>query len=435
MLSLVWFRRDLRVDDHPALTRAAAEGPVLPVYVAEPDLWAGADASGRHWAFLEESLRSLREDLARVGQPLILRAGEAVEVLARLQAKHRFTRIVTHPETGNALARARFARVRDWARGRGLDWLEVAEDQGEVLPAPVLPPVAEGTGALPGMRALGLAEDPCRFRQPGGRAAALALLQGWLEARGEGYAPTLATALGAERSGSRLSPYLAFGLLSAREVRAAVAGSPRGRALGVQLGKRAAALAAVPEEPEGLADTGAWAKGETGLPYVDAAMRALAAGGWLDGASRGLLASVGLHHLGLDPASVGLHLARLSTDHDPAILWREIARAGEGRVPDPVALGRRLDPEGAFLRRWLPELQRVPAAHLHAPWLWPPARRLLAGRYPEPVVDPANATREARLMRARLAPPRSRPGLDPLIEGPLRPARRRGDGMQMALDL
>ncbi|MCA2013182.1 deoxyribodipyrimidine photo-lyase [Cereibacter sphaeroides] len=442
MLSLVWFRRDLRVQDHPALSRAASEGPVLPVYIADPALLAGPDSSARHFAFLEESLRELREDLAAAGQPLILRAGDPVEVLARLKAKHRVTRIVTHPETGNRAARDRFAAVADWAREAGLEWLVLAEGQGAPLPVPVLEPVTEGTGVLPSARSLGLPEDPCPNRQRGGRSAGLAMLASYLATRGQGHAPGSATALSAERMGARLSPYLALGLISMAEIRATLAearaerrGQPEWtgalRALASQLNARAGAHAAPLIQPEGTAATGPWAEGATGLPYVDAAMRALKATGWLDHRSRALLAAVGLHHLRLDPASVGLHLARLSTDYDPAIHWREIQRAAQGRIPDPVALGQKLDPDGSFLRRWLPELARIPDAHLHAPWLWPRARRLLAGRYPEPVLDPTQAAREARAIRARMAPVHED---DPLIEGPRIPRRRRPDGPQLSLD-
>lgn len=432
MLSLVWFRRDLRVQDHPALTRAAAGGAVLPVYVDDPAAWSGGDSSGRQRAFLEESLRDLRTDLAAAGQPLILRAGDTVEVLARLRAKHRVARIVTHAETGDGAARARFAAAEGWARAAGLDWLTVAEGEGDApCPVPVLAPVAEGTGALPGPRALGLADDPCPCRQPGGRAAALPLLDSYLSTRGQGHVPARATVLTAERNGARLSPYLAFGVISAREVRQALAQArarlrgqadwaPALRGLSARLAAREAArdLAhdLLPSAP-GAPASGPWALGETGLPYVDAAMRALRATGWLDGRSRALLAAVGVHHLGLDPVAAGLHLARLSTDHDPAILWAEMARVSAGRVPDPVATGRMLDPTGAFLRRWLPELARVPAPLLHTPWLWSRARRALAGRYPEPVLDPASAGRAARRVRG------------------LPPAARRAPGVQMALDL
>ena len=82
-IQLVWLKRDLRVHDHPALTLAAGLGPVLPVYVVEPELWSQSDASARQWAAVAESLADLREDLARIGAPLVVRVGDAVQVLAR----------------------------------------------------------------------------------------------------------------------------------------------------------------------------------------------------------------------------------------------------------------------------------------------------------------------------------------------------------------
>ncbi|MCW1930701.1 FAD-binding domain-containing protein [Pararhodobacter zhoushanensis] len=434
MLSLVWFTRDLRVQDHPALSLAAAGGRVLPVWIADPAEWARPEVSARHWGFLDDCLRGLRADLAELGQPLILRTGDPVEVLTRLQAKHGFLRLITHQETGSAWARARQQRVADWARGAGVEWVALAQGDGPVLPAPPLPMVVEGTGALPGLKALGLAEDRCPYRQPGGRAAGLQLLESYLSVRGQGYSPATATALGAERAGSRLSPYLAYGVLSPREVQAALAEARqrwRGnsdwsgalRALAAQLRARTQAQDALPLMPPGdTPATGPWADGQTGLPFIDATMRALAATGWLDARSRALLAAVGVHHLALNPSAVGLHLSRLCTDYDPAIHWRALQSVALGRIPDPVAMGQRLDPQGAFIRRWVPELARVPDAHLHAPWLWPRARKLLAGRYPEPVVDPATAGRAARAERT----PVPRPLVTP---------RKRAPKGQMALDL
>ena len=76
---ILWFKRDLRVQDHPALTHAARLGPILPVYIVEPDLWAEPDASGRHYAFICECLESLREDLAGLGLTLVVRVGDAVK--------------------------------------------------------------------------------------------------------------------------------------------------------------------------------------------------------------------------------------------------------------------------------------------------------------------------------------------------------------------
>ncbi len=442
MLSLVWFKRDLRVHDHPALACAATLGRVLPVFVVEPDRWAQPDASGRHLAFLDECLQSLRADLAALGQPLILRAGEAVEVLARLHAKHGFAQIVSHEETGTIAERERDTRVARWLQDKGLRWLVLPQPlAGPVLAAPELAPVVEGTGALPGFRSLGLVEDRCAFRQSGGRVAAEQALDAFLGARAQGpaRAPTM---LAAERGGSRLSPYLAWGVLSARAVADAARAQPPGPALRGLLARlrqrevaRGAPLVEVSAGSGDAALRTAWLAGETGLPFVDAVMRALKATGWSSDRGRSLLASVAVHHLGLNPLQTGHDLARLFTDYDPAIHWRELAVLAGGtvppRVPDPVLSGQRQDPQGAFIRRWLPELARLPDAHLHAPWGWPTARHLLAGRYPEPVIDPASATRAARaLIRSQSgAPRREKPPL--LIE----PGPFGRESAQMALDL
>ncbi|TVQ04920.1 MAG: deoxyribodipyrimidine photo-lyase, partial [Roseinatronobacter sp.] len=96
---LLWFKRDLRVLDHPAL--AAAGAYVLPVYIIEPEYWALPDTSARQWAFTAEALESLRADLAAMGQPLIVRMGDAVTELARLCKGQGITQMISHEETGN----------------------------------------------------------------------------------------------------------------------------------------------------------------------------------------------------------------------------------------------------------------------------------------------------------------------------------------------
>lgn len=453
MLSLVWFKRDLRVTDHPALSHAAAMGPVLPVYIVEPGLWAQPDASGRQYALLAEALDSLRADLAALGQPLILRSGDAVEVLARLQAKHGFTRMVSHEETGNAWTFARDRRVAAWARGNGIDWLELPQSgvvrrlkgrdgwarqrdafvAAPVLPAPALPPVAEGSGALPGARSLGLPEDRCPNRQRGGRPAAMLALEGFLEARGQTYRFAMSSPLTAERACSRLSPHLALGTLSVREVVHATAQARevwRGqrdwsaslRSFEARLAWRdhfmqkledqpsieTRALHPAMDAPRGSdpARLAAWAKGETGLPFVDACMRYLNATGWLNFRMRAMLMAVASYHLWLDWRLTGAHLARQFTDYEAGIHWPQVQmQSGTTginalRIYNPVKQGYDQDPQGAFVRRWLPELAPVPDAFVHEPWRWPMARQVLAGRYPDPIVDPAQAAREAKLALA-----------------------------------
>ena len=116
ILEIVWYKRDLRVEDHAPLARAAASGAVIPLYILEPELWREPDMSRRHYEFIGECLSELDADLAALGQPLVLRVGDAVEVLSGLCAAHGVTRIRVHQETWNHWTYDRDRRVLAWAR-------------------------------------------------------------------------------------------------------------------------------------------------------------------------------------------------------------------------------------------------------------------------------------------------------------------------------
>lgn len=451
-LTLLWFKRDLRLTDHPALARAAGLGAVLPVYIAEPELWAQPDASGRQWDFVAESLESLRAGLADMGQPLLIRQGDAVQVLARLHSRYRFARLIAHEETGNGWTYARDLRVAAWAREAGVIFDEVPQSgvvrrlrsrdgwagrrdgwmaQPPALQPAALEPVADGSGTIPSARAMGLSPDRCPGRQIGGRAAGLALLDSFLAGRAQTYRRAMSSPLSGERACSRLSPHLAWGTLSPREVvqatqahRATLSGqadlSAALKSFDARLAWRDHFIQKLEDQPslehralhramEGLrprepdaARLAAWAAGETGLPFVDACMRYLIAGGWLNFRMRAMLVSVASYHLWLDWRASGPVLARLFTDYEPGIHWSQMQmQSGTTgintiRMYNPVKQGLDQDPAGTFIRRWVPELAPVPDAFLHEPWRWPDARARLAGRYPDPVIDPVAAARAAR---------------------------------------
>ena len=146
----------------------------------------------------------------------------------------------------------------------------------------------------------------------------------------------------------------------------------------------------------------AWQAGETGLPFVDACMRMLRATGWLNFRMRAMLMAVASYHLWLDWRQPGLHLARLFTDFEPGIHWSQVQmQSGTTginavRIYNPVKQGYDQDPDGRFIRRWVPELGDVPAAFVHEPWRWDGADRVLDQAYPRPVVDHLGAARAAR---------------------------------------
>jgi deoxyribodipyrimidine photo-lyase len=446
---LVWFKRDLRVADHPPLARAAALGRVLPLYIVEPGLWAEPDAAARQWDFAAESLADLRADLALLGAPLVVRVGEAVTVLSRLVREHRIGLILSHQETGNAWTYARDRRVAAWAREAGLRWDEVPNpglnrpnpgrdgwsarrDAALALPETAAPAALDPVpgvepGPIPSARALRLPPDRCPHRQAGGRTAALSLLGGFLTSRGQPYRRAMSSPLAAERACSRLSPHLAWGTLSMRQAQAAAWARAAERPGGGWAGALASfqarlawrdhfmqkledepaietacldplAEALRPREPDAVR-LAAWAAGETGVPFVDACMRYLAATGWLNFRMRAMLVSFAGYHLWLDWRATGAVLARRFTDYEPGIHWPQMQmQSGTTgintiRLYNPVKQGQEQDPTGAFTRAWLPELAPVPDALLHTPWVWAGARALA---YPEPLVDLAAAARSAR---------------------------------------
>ena len=448
---LVWFKRDLRVADHPALALAAGMGAVLPLYIVEPEYWALPDTSARQWAFAEDCLTDLRAALGDLGAPLVVRVGDAVDVLAKLCRAHRISRIISHEETGNLWTFARDRRVLAWARGAGIDWVELPQSgvvrrlagrdgwarrrdgfmarATEEVPALTGVPGAE-PGAIPTARMLRLADDRCLHRQAGGRARGLATLDSFLTARGQPYRAAMSSPLTGERACSRLSPHLALGSLSVREVAQATAVRQAERPGGgwggsltsfqSRLAWRDHFMQKLESQPdietrclhratEGLrpreADAqrlAAWAKGETGLPFLDACMRYLAATGWLNFRMRGMVMAVASYQLWLDWRATGPVLARLFTDYEPGIHWPQVQmQSGTTgintiRIYNPVKQGLDQDPAGAFTRRWVPELAPVPDGFLQEPWKWPGAASLLGRRYPEPLVDVAAAARTAR---------------------------------------
>lgn len=440
-MNIVWFKRDLRVQDHAALAALPARAPVLPLYIVEPEYWALPDTSGRQYEFLGDCLAGLNADLTALGAPLVIKSGDAVEVLEALRRKHGVTRILAHEETGNAWTFARDLRVIAWARGQGVAFDEFTGSgvvrrlksrngwarmrDGHVFGPQIAPPsaltgVAEPSDPMPSADA-----DHCPDRQKGGRAEGLSLLGGFLTQRGRDYRRAMSSPLDGEWACSRLSPHFAFGTLSIREAAQATAARQRDntdtqwakslKSFQSRLAWRDHFMQKLEDQPsletrclhsayEGMRGDDAelrtaWEKGETGLPFVDACMRSLIATGWLNFRMRSMLQAVASYHLWLDWRASAPHLARMFTDYEPGIHWSQVQmQSGTTgmntvRIYNPVKQGHDQDPDGVFTRRWLPELAAVPDTYLQEPWLWEGAQSLA---YPPPIVDVKAAAAQAR---------------------------------------
>ena len=463
MVQVVWFKRDLRTVDHAPLAAAAAAGPVVPLYIVEPDYWRCPDTSRRQWIAVRSALVELRQRLADLGAPLVVRTGDAVEILRRLHGAVGITRLLAHEETGNAWTFARDRAVRRFCREASVPFLETPQfgvvrglkdrdrwsrAHGAFMartPVPE-PPGLAGPGIAPGpipeAADLGLAADGCEDAQPGTREEALRRLDGFIAGRGAAYRRAMSTPLAGAEACSRLSVGLSTGAVSIREAlhrvraeRVRLSHEPQSArplplgaldSLASRLHWHCHFIQKLESEPAletramhrvheasrvvTLADDprlDAWATGHTGLPFVDACMRSLIATGWLNFRMRAMAQAFAAYHLALDWQAAGARLARLFTDYEPGIHWPQVQMQSgvtginTPRIYNPVKQGHDHDPEGVFVRRWVPELARVPLPFLHEPWRMEPGAQREAGcrigsDYPAPIVDHVAAARAAR---------------------------------------
>lgn len=457
-LHVVWFKRDLRVTDHTPLVAATQTGqPVLPLYILEPTLWQQPDMSGRHYRFLQESLLDLHQHLKAMGSRLTIKIGDAIQIFNELHNTHGIAAIYAHEETGNDWTYARDRSVLAWARQTGIPvlecqnngvirrlknrdgwatrWTKHMQSQPFERPTSAIWADSPESSALPAPHKLGIAPDILQQPQAGGQTAALTTLHSFLWTRGLYYAKGLSSPLTASEACSRLSPYLAFGCLSMREVlkatqaRASILQAdppatrgawPRAlRAFEARLHWHCHFIQKLEDQPEieflpfhpdytsamlGRDDSASehfqrWAAGQTGYPFLDACMRALQATGWINFRMRAMLVSFVSYHLWQDWRAPALHLARLFTDYEPGIHYPQIQmQSGTTgintlRIYNPIKQGHDQDPQGLFIRRWVPELAEISDMWVHTPWLAPTPPSVT--RYPPPLVDEARARKEA----------------------------------------
>jgi len=238
---VVWFKRDLRVADHRPLAEAAERGPVLALFVYEPEILEGEDCDPAHQVFRDEALAELRGSFRARGGELVLRRGTLPGVFDDIRRQRPVAAIWSHEETGNRATYDRDLRVGAWAEEHGIPWHEIpqhgvirrlrdrdgwAARWAKRMNEPVIEPparirAAEGIDAGPRLSLADLGLPPSErdpdLVQRGGEGAAHETLASFLEHRGRHYRREMSSPVTAFDACSRLSTHLAYGCLSIRE--------------------------------------------------------------------------------------------------------------------------------------------------------------------------------------------------------------------------
>ncbi len=455
--SIVWFRQDLRVRDNPALLAAASRGgPVVPVYIWSPDDHGDWEPGGARKWWLHHSLQSLRESLANLGSRLVLRQGDPLEELRKVIRYTGGDAVFWNRRYEPDLI-GRDKNIKQALKNDGLDvksfngllmrepW-EVQTNSGgpykvftpfwkmclnlpepekpkpapKRLPLPSRWPASESLDSLGLLPRIDWASGFSEKWTPG-EGGGQEKLRRFINVSAD-YADR--RDVPGDEATSRLSPHLHHGEVSIRDVYHR-AKQHHAQAYIRELGWRDFAyhvlhhfphtpqaplqqkFADFPwrDDPERLT---AWQRGRTGYPIVDAGMRELWTTGWMHNRVRMIVASFLVKDLLISWAEGARWFWDTLVDADLAnntLGWQWAGGCGADAAPyfrvfNPVLQGKKFDGDGAYVRRWCPELSRLPDPHLHAPWEAPPGVLREAGvqlgeSYPEPIVNHQRAREQA----------------------------------------
>lgn len=406
-MNVLWYKRDLRIRDHEALQFASRTGQVLPIYVAEPSIWRKPDLSIRHFRFVLESLKELQKEWEKRGGRLLFFIGEMDEALRLIDEFYGPFQLFTHKENETYEAEERNQLVREWMEAHELPFYEITQFDGqshrfnqmwkeyiskdplepsERITSPGQAPKEFFTSIEP-LYSFHVKGEPVSYGQVGGEDKALEML------------PNINL--------DSLSAYLAWGNLSIRQIFKEAENQPKIRSL-MRLYAKSLVEQDVPSLLSNQTDLDRmrketeeayyerWLLGQTGIPIIDAAMRCARKTGKMENSFKEMIVSFLCCTMLWDWRRPAFDLAKILIDYRPEVHYSMIRNAaeesGKQRIPHAVKTGRKEDPNGEFIKRYVPELNHLPQKYIHEPWKYPGFFQL---NYPAPFVDIEKANRNA----------------------------------------
>ena len=442
-INILWFKKDLRITDNEALIESLKERDIIPLYIIEKELWLQKTYSDRQWQFCKESLIDLRNSLKNLGQPLIIRTGKVTSILEEISNKFNIKCIYSHQETGDFYTYKRDQEVRKWASIKNIIWKEYLQfsvfrgnlDRNnwskkwrknmdrELFKEPSkINPIDIDYGEIPTDNFFSFKDDLCKGRLKGGRRNGLKRMEYFFSTKLNSYSKDISSPDKSFDSCSRLSPYISWGCISLKEIfyKSNLIKNTNTKMLKSRLTWHCHFIQKLESEPElefkefhpyyqkirrkNNQLLQLWSEGKTGIPFVDACMRSLNFNGWLNFRMRAMLMSFASYNLWIPWQDSGSELARKFIDYEPGIHWNQCQmQSGTtsiniNRIYNPIKQGKDHDPQGIFIKKWIPEIQDYTQDFIHEPWLMENfnPNEYSKSTYVKPIIDILKTTKNAR---------------------------------------